>query len=81
VLSGVSHSTLTRFFNELKEAKNEKGLVKYAGIFEKYDIVILDEVGYILSCRFGRKSGKDVPTGDSTLLTLKERNCSFNTWP
>lgn len=33
--------------NELKEAKNEKQLVKYAKIFEKYDIVILDEVGYI----------------------------------
>jgi DNA replication protein DnaC len=43
----VSFKTAARLVNELKEAKNEKQLVKYAKIFEKYDLVILDEVGYI----------------------------------
>ncbi len=43
----VSFKTAARLVNELKEAKNEKQLVKYAEIFEKYNIVILDEVGYI----------------------------------
>ncbi len=43
----VLFKTAARLVNELKEAKNEKQLVKYARIFEKYDIVILDEMGYI----------------------------------
>ena len=43
----TSFKTAARLINELKEAKSEKQLVKYAKVFEKYDLVILDEVGYI----------------------------------
>ncbi len=38
----ASFKTTAGLVNELKEAKNEKQLVKYAKIFKKYDVVILD---------------------------------------
>ncbi len=43
----VLFKTAARLINELKEAKNEKQLTKYAKVFESYDLVILDELGYI----------------------------------
>lgn len=43
----VSFKTAAKLVNELKEAKDERQLTKYARIFEKYDMVILDELGYI----------------------------------
>jgi DNA replication protein len=43
----VLFKTAARLINELKEAKNEKQLIKYARVFESYDLVILDELGYI----------------------------------
>ncbi|MEM3290541.1 MAG: ATP-binding protein [Candidatus Micrarchaeaceae archaeon] len=43
----VSFKTAAKLVNELKEAKGERQLTKYAKIFEKHDTVILDELMYI----------------------------------
>ncbi len=43
----VLFKTSAKLVNELKEARDERQLTKYAKIFEKYDMVILDELGYI----------------------------------
>ena len=43
----VLFKTAAGLINELKEAKNEKELTKYAKTFKKIDLLILDEMGYI----------------------------------
>jgi DNA replication protein DnaC len=43
----VLFKTAAGLINELKEAKDEKQLVKYAKQFKKLDLVIIDELGYI----------------------------------
>jgi len=67
--------------NQLKESRSEKSLRAFENRFEKYDLVIADELGYIsfdkegsellftnLSLRAGRKS---------TIITT---NLSFERW-
>lgn len=70
-LSGykVFFATVPSFINQLKEHRSERTLRSFELKFEKYDLVILDELGYIsfdkegaellfshLSLRAGRKS-------------------------
>lgn len=43
----VLFKTAAGLINELKEAKDEKQLVRYAKQFKKLDLVIIDELGYI----------------------------------
>ena len=82
-LSGykVLFVTVTLLINQLKESRSQQILSRTEGKFEKYDLVIADELGYIsfdkegsellfthLSLRAGRKS---------TIITT---NLSFDRW-
>jgi len=73
--------TIPLLINQLKESRSERTLIRLESIFEKYDLVIADELGYIsfdkegsellfthLSLRAGRKS---------TIITT---NLSFERW-
>ena len=77
----VFFATVPSFINQLKEHRSERTLRSFELKFEKYDLVILDELGYIsfdkegaellfshLSLRAGRKS---------TIITS---NLSFLKW-
>jgi DNA replication protein DnaC len=43
----VFFATVPQFINTLKETQSEKRLTNYESKFQKYDLVILDELGYI----------------------------------
>ena len=77
----VMYATVPLLINRLKESRSEKTLKLFESRFEKYDLVIADELGYIsfdkegsellftyLSLRAGRKS---------TIITT---NLSFERW-
>lgn len=77
----VFYATVPSLINQLKESRSEKTLRAFENKFEKYDLVIADELGYIsfdkegsellfthLSLRAGRKS---------TIITT---NLSFERW-
>lgn len=77
----VLFTTVPLLVNELKESRSEKTLRAFEKKFEKYDLIIADELGYIsfdreasellftyLSLRAGRKS---------TIITT---NLSFERW-
>lgn len=77
----VLFTTIPLLVNELKESRSEKTLRVFERKFEKYDLIIADELGYIsfdkeasellftyLSLRAGRKS---------TIITT---NLSFERW-
>jgi DNA replication protein DnaC len=77
----VLFATIPLLINQLKESRSERTLIRLESIFEKYDLVIADELGYIsfdkegsellfthLSLRAGRKS---------TIITT---NLSFERW-
>ncbi len=77
----VLFATAASLINELKESRSEKKLHSYESKFEKYDIAIIDELGYIsfdkegsellfsfLSLRAERKS------------TIVTTNLSFDRW-
>ncbi|MGB3926548.1 MAG: IS21-like element helper ATPase IstB [Caldicoprobacterales bacterium] len=77
----VFFTTAASLINELKETKSDKKLYTFEKRFEKYDLIILDELGYIsfdkegsellftfLSLRAERKS---------TIITT---NLSFDRW-
>jgi len=77
----VLFATVPLLINQLKESRSEKTLIRLESLFEKYDLVIADELGYIsfdkegsellfthLSLRACRKS---------TIITT---NLSFERW-
>lgn len=77
----VWYTTVPLFVNHLKECRSQQLLRRFEGRFIKYDLVILDELGYIsfdkegaellfthLSLRAGRKS------------TIVTTNLSFERW-
>lgn len=77
----VFFATVPQFINKLKETQSEKKLTGFESKFQKYDLIILDELGYIsfdqkgsellfsfLSLRAERKS---------TIITS---NLSFERW-
>lgn len=77
----VLFTTIPLLVNELKESRSQKTLRAFEAKFEKYDLIIADELGYIsfdkeasellftyLSLRAGRKS---------TIITT---NLSFERW-
>lgn len=77
----VLYTTVPLLVNQLKECRSQRTLRAYENKFEKYDLVVADELGYIsfdkegaellftnLSLRAGRKS---------TLITT---NLSFERW-
>ena len=77
----VLFTTIPLLVNELKESRSERTLRSFENRFEKYDLIIADELGYIsfdkeasellftyLSLRSGRKS---------TIITT---NLSFERW-
>jgi len=77
----VLFTTIPLLVNELKECRSNKTLRSFESRFEKYDLIIADELGYIsfdkessellftyLSLRAGRKS---------TIITT---NLSFERW-
>lgn len=77
----VLFTTIPLLVNELKESRSEKTLRAFEKRFEKYDLIVADELGYIsfdkeasellftyLSLRAGRKS---------TIITT---NLSFERW-
>ena len=77
----VFFSTATSLINALKESRSEKRLLSFESKFQKYDLIVLDEVGFIsfdkegsellfsfLSLRAERKS---------TIITT---NLSFERW-
>lgn len=77
----VLFTTIPLLVNELKECRSQKTLRSFENRFEKYDLIVADELGYIsfdkeasellftyLSLRAGRKS---------TIITT---NLSFDRW-
>ncbi len=77
----VLFTTIPRLITQISEAKSSRTLRQFEGRFEKYDLVVCDEFGYVsfdknaaellfthLSLRAGRKS---------TIITT---NLAFNRW-
>jgi DNA replication protein DnaC len=77
----VLFTTVPIFINKLKECKSNKTLRTYQSKFEKYDLVILDEFGYISSDKEGAEllfTNLSLRTGrKSTMVTT---NLSFDRW-
>lgn len=78
----VMYTTVPRMLTQIRESRSEKNLASLEHRFEKYDLVVCDEFGYIsydkegaellfnhLSLRAGHKS---------TIITT---NLSFDRWP
>ena len=77
----TSFKTATRLINELKEAKREKEFVKYAKVFEKYDLVILDELGYIpFDLEGGQLLFEYIAMRYETKSTIITTNLIFSEW-
>jgi len=77
----VLFATIPLLINQLKESRSEKTLIRLESIFEKYDLVIADELGYIsfdkeglelLFTHFSLRAGRK-----STIITT---NLSFERW-
>lgn len=49
----VLYTTVPLFINQLKECRSSRTLRSFENKFEKYDLVILDELGYISSDKEG----------------------------
>lgn len=77
----VLFTTVPLFINKLKECRSNKTLRAYQNKFEKYDLVILDEFGYISSDKEGAEllfTNLSLRTGrKSTIVTT---NLSFDRW-
>lgn len=77
----VLFTTVPLFINKLKECKSNRTLRSYQNKFEKYDLVILDEFGYISSDKEGAEllfTNLSLRTGrKSTIITT---NLSFDRW-
>ena len=77
----VLFASVPSLVNKLKEAKNERTLSLLQGKFEKYDLIILDELGYI---SFDKEGGELLFTylslraeRKSTIITT---NLSYEKW-
>ena len=55
----VYFSTVASLINELKETRSEKKLYTLEKKFEKYDLIIADELGYISFDKIGRASCRE----------------------
>lgn len=77
----VFFATVPLFITKLKELRSAKSLRAFQGKLEKYDLVILDEFGYISSDKEGAEllfTSLSVRTGrKSTIITT---NLSFDRW-
>jgi DNA replication protein DnaC len=77
----VLFTTVAVFINQLKESRTQKTLRAFQNKFEKYDLVILDEFGYISSDKEGAEllfTNLFLRTGrKSTIVTT---NLSFDRW-
>ncbi|GAA0177164.1 IS21-like element helper ATPase IstB [Clostridium sediminicola] len=75
----VLYTTVPLFINQLKECRSSRTLRAYENKFEKYDLVILDELGYISSDKEGAEllfTNLSLRTGrKSTIVTT---NLSFD---
>lgn len=73
--------TVPLFITQLKELRSTKSLRAFQGKLEKYDLVILDEFGYISSDKEGAEllfTNLSIRTGrKSTIITT---NLSFDRW-
>lgn len=82
-LSGykVFFATVPLFITQLKELRSSKSLRSFQAKLEKYDLVILDEFGYISSDKEGSEllfTNLSIRTGrKSTIITT---NLSFDRW-
>lgn len=82
-LSGykVFFATVPLFITQLKELRSAKSLRAFQSKLEKYDLVILDEFGYISSDKEGAEllfTNLSIRTGrKSTIITT---NLSFDRW-
>lgn len=82
-LSGykVFFATVPLFITQLKELRSAKSLRSFQSKLEKYDLVILDEFGYISSDKEGAEllfTNLSIRTGrKSTIITT---NLSFDRW-
>ena len=74
-------TTVPIFINKLKECRSNRTLTAYQRKFEKYDLVILDEFGYISSDKEGAEllfNNLSLRTGrKSTIVTT---NLDFDRW-
>ena len=77
----VFFATVTLFITQLKELRSAKSLRSFQSKLEKYDLVILDEFGYISSDKEGAEllfTNLSIRTGrKSTIITT---NLSFDRW-
>jgi len=77
----VLFTTVPVFINKLKECRSNRTLRAYQNKFEKYDLVILDELGYISSDKEGAEllfNNLSLRTGrKSTIVTT---NMDFERW-
>ena len=77
----VHFTTVPRLITQIKESRSEKTLRQFENRFEKYDLVICDEFGYISFDKEGAEllfSHLSLRAGiKSTIITT---NLSFNRW-
>lgn len=77
----VLFTTVPLFITQLKELKSSRSLRSYQNKFSKYDLVILDEFGFISSDKEGAEllfTNLSIRTGrKSTIITT---NLSFDRW-
>ena len=77
----VLYTTVPLFINQLRECRSNKTLRMYQNKFDKYDLVILDEFGYISSDKEGAEmlfTNLSIRTGRKSIIVTT--NLSFDRW-
>lgn len=77
----VLYTTIPTLVTELKESNDQKKLRAYERKFEKYDLVIADELGYVSFDRAGADLlFNNLSMRSSTKSTIITSNLTFNRW-
>src|SRR5690606_19325730 len=77
----VFFATVPSLINQLKEHRSERTLRSFELKFEKYDLIILDELGYISFDREGAELLFNfISTRSEVKSTIITTNLSFDRW-
>ncbi len=77
----VLYTTVPRLLTQLKESHSERTLRQFEGRFEKYDLVICDEFGYISFDKQGAELLFSLMSLRASLkATIISTNLSFDRW-
>ena len=77
----VRYTTMAALANELAEAHNERALSKTVGRYSRYDLVCLDELGYVHLDTRGAELVFQILTEREERASAVATNLPFSEWP